>query len=123
MVPNHLFQDAQHILTLYFSVACSSALRNSVRDGQLAPLSNYSQASRAADSIIDRLEATIMGSGLGVVPTELVDCQLMRLSPEKEDFCMVITGWHISDSAQVILTDSHSSGIQDHHCYTSHRGP
>ena len=51
------------------------------------------------------------------VPTELVDCQLMRLSPEKEDFCMVITGWHNSDSAQVILTDSHSSGIQDHHCY------
>ena len=62
----HLFQDVQHILTLYLNIATSAALRNDVRDCKPIPIANYTQASRAADSIIDRLESTIMGSGLGI---------------------------------------------------------
>ena len=62
----HLFQDVQHILTLYLNIATSAALRADVRNSKPVPLANYTQASRAADSIIDRLESTIMGSGLGI---------------------------------------------------------
>ena len=42
----HLFQDVQHILTLYLNIATSAALRTDVCNSKPIPLANYTQASR-----------------------------------------------------------------------------
>ena len=64
-LPIHLFQDVQHIITLYFRVAQSHSLRTQVKQGQSVETSNYTAVSRAADLVIDNLNNVILGSGLG----------------------------------------------------------
>ena len=61
----HIYQDIQHILTIYFQVGQSHTLRSLIKDGKSVPLANYTAVNRAADLLIDHLSNVIMGSGLG----------------------------------------------------------
>ena len=64
-LPIHLFQDIQHIVTLYFRVAQSHKLRTQVLSQQPISVANYTAISRAADLVVDHLNNVLLGGGLG----------------------------------------------------------
>jgi hypothetical protein len=60
----HIFQQIQHILSVYAQVAVSTQLRQAVKEGQPIPLANYAPANEASFSVIQKVERMIMGSGI-----------------------------------------------------------
>ena len=60
----HMFQDLQHILSMFLMVARQPSLRKALRDGEAISPRNYYDAARIADQLIDRFRAIITGNSL-----------------------------------------------------------
>jgi hypothetical protein len=61
----HPWQDIQHILSAFLSVATSADLYNTVTRGGDIGLANYANALAVADRQIQDLRAILYGNGLG----------------------------------------------------------
>jgi hypothetical protein len=64
-IPVHLFQDVQHMLSLFVGLAKRSALKGALRNKAPISAQNYWDSARTCDALIDKLRGAITGNGLG----------------------------------------------------------
>ena len=61
----HLYQDCQHIITVFLAMGIRPNLKEALLKGQPVDARNYWNAARHADSFIDRLRSLVTGNSLG----------------------------------------------------------
>jgi len=64
-IPVHLYQECQHILGMFLSVASRPTLRATLKDGGTIHVDNYAQAVKSSDLMIDKLRSIVGGNTLG----------------------------------------------------------